>query len=88
MLTLLALLDPCCSARMVLGNHIAGSTSSSLYVDAADNVEASSAGSAGGSVEVRRIVLRKVSWLSSLLIIEAMMSDSMVCKGVRTNTNC
>ena len=88
MLTLLALLAPCCSARMVLGNHTAGSTSSSLYVDAADDVEASSASSAGGSVEVRRIVLRKVSWLSSLLIIEAMMLDSMVCKGVQTNINC
>jgi len=39
-------------------------------------------------VEVRRIVLRKVSWLSSLLMIEAMMVDSMVCKGVQTNINC
>ena len=73
---------------MVLGNHTGGSTSSSLYVDAADDTETSSGKSAGGRVDVRRKVRRKVSGLSSLLTIEAMMLGSMVCKGVQTDVGC
>jgi hypothetical protein len=73
---------------MVLGNRTGGSTSSSLYVDAADDTETSSRRSAGGWIDVRRIVLRKVSGLSSLLTIEAMMLGNIGCKGVQTDIGC
>jgi hypothetical protein len=86
--TLLSLLTKCCCGNMVLDNHTRGSTSSSLYVDAAGDAETLLGKSAGGRVDVRRIVLRKVSGLSSLLIIKAMMLDNIVCKGVRTDIDC
>jgi hypothetical protein len=65
---------------MVVDNDIDGLTSSSWYIEAADEADTASGRSAGGNVDVRRIALRKESGLSSVLIVEAgMMLDSSVC---------